>query len=373
MRLLYITDALAVYGGVERVLTQKVNWLAEHNYEVCVLTVNQGNNPLCYSLHQNVQYDDLDILYYRQYNFKGWRRWLKRHKLDYNFNKRLSDKLKDFAPDLIICARLDYVHNIIKVKGETSFVFESHSSCMCESFENDSFFRKIYMLYLKLSLKKADMIVALTEGDAVEWRRYSSHVCVIPNVVSLNPNSILSDCSSKSALFVGRYSNQKDIGSLLKIWSTVNNRYPEWQLNIYGGYGAEKQKWLNEIERCGANIVVHDSTSEIINKYKENSILLLTSKYEPFGLVLPEAMSCGIPVVAFDCPYGPQDIISDARDGFLIKDRNIPSFVEKVCLLIDDKELRRKMGKAGAQSARRYDKSQIMPVWDNLFKKLLKS
>ena len=84
-------------------------------------------------------------------------------------------------------------------------------------------------------------------------------------------------------------------------------------------------------------------------------------------------MSCGIPVVAFDCPYGPKDIISDAIDGFLIKDRDCLSFVDKVCLLIDDKYLRQKMGRAGVQSAHRYDKSQIMPMWDNLFKKLLKS
>ena len=96
----------------------------------------------------------------------------------------------------------------------------------------------------------------------------------------------------------------------------------------------------------------------------------MTSVYEPFGLVLPEAMSCGLPVVAFDCPYGPADIITDGQDGFLIKNRNINAFAEKVCLLIEDHELRKTMGQAGVLSAQRYDASRVMPMWKELFEHL---
>ena len=97
---------------------------------------------------------------------------------------------------------------------------------------------------------------------------------------------------------------------------------------------------------------------------------MLTSRYEPFGLVLPEAMSCGLPVVAFDCPYGPADIITDGKDGFLIKDRNISEFAEKVCMLMDNSELRKTMGLVGIQSSQRYDASLIMPKWKDLFEQL---
>ena len=109
----------------------------------------------------------------------------------------------------------------------------------------------------------------------------------------------------------------------------------------------------------------------ILEKYRENSILLLTSIYEPFGLVLPEAMSCGLPVVAFDCPYGPADIITDGVDGFLIKERDVNLFAEKVSLLMDDVNLRRTMGQAGIISAQRYTAERIMPEWKQLFDQMI--
>jgi len=100
-------------------------------------------------------------------------------------------------------------------------------------------------------------------------------------------------------------------------------------------------------------------------------MLLLTSVHEPFGLVLPEAMSCGLPVVSFDCPYGPADIISDGVDGFLVKDRNIRVFADRVCLLIENEELRVRMGREGITSSQRYKTGVIMPLWNSLFERLL--
>ena len=126
-----------------------------------------------------------------------------------------------------------------------------------------------------------------------------------------------------------------------------------------------KNKLLN------ANIHVHEPVLDILDKYKESSISLLTSQYEPFGLVLPEAMSCGLPVVAFDCPYGPADIITDGVDGFLVHNRSIEEFVDKVCLLMDNQELRVKMGKAGVISSHRYDANLIMPLWKQLFEQFI--
>ena len=100
-------------------------------------------------------------------------------------------------------------------------------------------------------------------------------------------------------------------------------------------------------------------------------MLLMTSLYEPFGLVLPEAMSCGLPVVAFDCPYGPADIITDGENGFLIEGRDINAYADKVCLLIENTELRQKMGQNAILSTRYYEKTNIMPQWESLFKKLV--
>ena len=97
-----------------------------------------------------------------------------------------------------------------------------------------------------------------------------------------------------------------------------------------------------------------------------SSMLLMTSIYEPFGLVLPEAMSCGLPVVAFDCPYGPAEIITDGVDGFLIKNRDVENFSNRVCQLIENKNLRIQMGQAAIKSSQRYKADKIMPQWKDL-------
>ena len=100
-------------------------------------------------------------------------------------------------------------------------------------------------------------------------------------------------------------------------------------------------------------------------------MLLLTSKFEPFGLVMPEAMSCGLPVVSFDCPYGPAEIITDGEDGFLIKNRDIHAFADKVCQLIENPPLRKEMGKQAIISSQRFSPEKIMPMWKQLFESIV--
>ena len=157
-------------------------------------------------------------------------------------------------------------------------------------------------------------------------------------------------------------SSDLNVGSLLHIWRLVHERYPDWCLHIYGGYGEEQDSILAKIKQMDANIQVHEATSNMMEKYRESSILLMTSSYEPFGLVLPEAMSCGLPVVAFDCPYGPADIITNGVDGFLVRNRDIQQFVDKVCLIIENEELRSEMGQNGIKAAERYKKDLIMSL-----------
>lgn len=372
MKILYICDALAIYGGIERVLIEKANWLVEHGgHEVCLLTVNQGAHPVSFPLHPDVTYVDLNIQFYQQYRLPFWKRLVKNRQLHRLFCERLSGRIRAMSPDIIDCTRLDFIRDVLKVKGTAPLVFESHSTRLASRFEEDGWLRRLHIWYLQLAVRKTQMVVALTNGDADEWRKLTPRVCVIPNVVHLNESGSYSDCTARSAIFVGRFSKQKDVGSLLRIWALVHQRHPDWCLHIYGGYGEDQDAILSDIKQMDANIQVHEPTSDIMERYKESSILLLTSRYEPFGLVLPEAMSCGLPVVAFDCPYGPAEIISDGTDGFLLSERNCEEFADMVCLLMDNMDLRAKMGKAGVAASKRYDISRMMPLWQRLFEKLV--
>lgn len=372
MKLLYVDNSLAIHGGLERVLTDKLNWLVEDGAcEVCLITANQGNRPIVFPLSPKVKYYDIGIMFHQVYRYSGWKRYhllLKLHRL---FRYQIAEMIHLFSPDIIVCTRLDCISDVIKVRGAIPVVYESHHSFLAYKFEKYSWLQRIRVKFWHHALKKVQMIIALTQGDALEWKKINPHVQVIPNVVHLNDMKIFSDCCAKSVIFVGRYSYQKNIQSLLQIWELISQRFPDWQLHIFGGYGDQNDIFQSNIN-IRNNIFIHPPTNAILEEYINSSILLMTSRFEPFGLVLPEAMSCGLPVVAFDCPYGPADIITDGIDGFLIKNRNIEEFVDKVCMLIEDKDLRHRIGMAGALSSQRYRADVVMPQWLDLFMQLSK-
>ena len=374
MRILYVTDALAIWGGLERVLVEKANYLATHDgNEVFMLTISQGEHPFPFPLDNKVTHVDLNIPFYTQYQYSGIRRLLSLRRLHRDCRKGIRQQLNYINPDAILCPRIEFVKDICKVKGDTPLVFESHSSFWTSRFERAGLLRRLHTWWMNQSAKQAQAVVTLTEGDAAAWKKVNNHVFVIPNVVHLNEKDVYSNVDAKSAVFVGRLSRQKNIGCLLSIWQLVRQRHPDWQLHVYGEKGDIEEPLWQQLHEEGNGITVHSPTTEILNVYQQHAMLLLTSRYEPFGMVLPEAMSCGLPVVAFDCPYGPADIITNGVDGFLVGNRDIQQFVDKVCLLIENEKLRREMGQNGIKAAERYKEDMIMSLWNNLLEKLLYS
>ena len=371
MRILYVTDALAIWGGLERVLVEKANYLATHNgNEVFMLTISQGDHPFPFPLDNLVAHVDLNIPFYTQYQYSGIRRLLSLRRLHRDCRKGIRQQLNYINPDVILCPRIEFVKDICKVKGDTPLAFESHSSFWTSRFERAGLLRRLHTWWMNQSAKQAQAVVTLTEGDAAAWKKVNNHVFVIPDVVHLNEKDVYSNVDAKSAVFVGRLSRQKNIGCLLSIWQLVRQRHPDWQLHVYGEKGDIEEPLWQQLHEEGNGITVHSPTTEILNVYQQHAMLLLTSRYEPFGMVLPEAMSCGLPVIAFDCPYGPADIITDDMDGFLVKDWDIMSFADKVCLLMENQDLRQQMGQAAIRSSQRYRSDRIMSVWQELFESL---
>lgn len=361
---------MANWGGTERILVDKMNYLADvYGYDVYMVTCNQGNHPIPFPLSNKVHFQDLDINFYHEYRYKGLKRLFVRYKLKRLYRKRLKSYISQIKPDIIICVKIFLFGFILRVKGNIPVIIESHSSCKQFQYEVKNPIKNLRDKIYISQASKAQHIVALTDGDANDWKRINPNVSVIPNIVHLNEEGKFSDCHSKSVIFVGRFSMQKDIATLIKIWKIVNEKYPDWKLHIYGGYGELYEELHTIIETSNLNIYVHEPTLDIFKEYINSSILLLTSIYEPFGLVIPEAMSCGLPIVSFDCPYGPADIITDSVDGFLIPNRDIELFAEKVCLLISDEQLRKKMGNAGIIASQRYRDSLIMPKWDSFLRR----
>lgn len=369
MKILYIFRSLAVWGGIERILVDKMNYMVEHyGMVVYFLTSDQGSHPIIYHLSDRVRLEDLGVCFYQQYRFYGLRRLMVAWKMNRQYRHMLGERLQIIQPDLIVCTTADKIGVIGKLKGNAPLVVESHSICSRTLDHGRTWLqKKLYRHCFLRHLSKADMVVALTEGDAKEWQKYHSQVTVIPNFIHPHGEHI-SDCSAKKAIFVGRFDYQKRAQDAIRIWKKVRECHPDWTLDIYGD--GDMYQEVCSLAASVGGIVIHQPTPNIFEAYQECSFLISTSLYEPFGLVIPEAMSCGLPVVAFDCPYGPVDIITDGVDGFLIKERNVKMYAKKVSLLIDDVKLRQTMGHASIISTRRFSTEHIMPEWKRLFEQI---
>ena len=177
MKILYLTDSLAVWGGIERVLGDKMNYLASSGgYDVYVVTTDQGEHPIPYPLDKRVHVRDLNIRYHQKYHYNGFKRIQNDLELRRLFLKRLKDTIADIFPDLIIGIRLESIDTIIKAKGNIPLVCESHSLYNAYRYEDTTIWNRLRFLFSRQKIRKANCIVALTEGDANDWRKVNRNV-----------------------------------------------------------------------------------------------------------------------------------------------------------------------------------------------------
>ena len=171
---------------------------------------------------------------------------------------------------------------------------------------------------------------------------------------------------------VGRYNDAKGYDYLIPAWEIVHERHPDWILNVYGSGELHDQvvEWIRD-RQLEDTIILHEPVDDIMDKYMESSICVLSSRYEGFSLVILEAMACGVPVVSFDCPHGPRNIIMHGEDGLLVEYLNSQALADGLCQLIENEELRKRFGSNARKNIRRFSQDTIMSQWDSLFHKLI--
>jgi glycosyltransferase involved in cell wall biosynthesis len=216
---------------------------------------------------------------------------------------------------------------------------------------------------------KFDKFVVLTNSNKDEWN--NKNCVVIANPLSFYPEQSSSQENPK-VIVVGTHSYNKGYDLLLQAWAKISIMHPDWSLNIYGKIDND-QTFVKLSEQLGTvnSVRFFSPISQIQEAYLDASIMVLSSRTEGFGMVLIEAMACGLPCISFDCPSGPGDIIDHNHDGYLLQNGNVDAMTQKIMLLIDDTTLRKKMGLLAKQNAKRYLPENILPEWDKLFKELL--
>jgi len=195
---------------------------------------------------------------------------------------------------------------------------------------------------------------------------------VVPNSYPFYPDEP-SKCTNKQVIMVGRYNDAKGYDYLIDAWEIVHKRCPDWTLQVYGSgeYYNQVVKWIDE-RNLGNSIILHEPTGQIMDKYLESSICVMSSRYEGFPMVLLEAMACGVPCVAFDCPYGPRNIIRNEEDGLLVEYLNSQALADGISRLIQDEDLRKRFGRQARDNVKRFSKESIMSQWEKVFTSVAK-
>ena len=377
MKIIYALEAVNLSGGYDRIIIEKANYLAEHGCDVIIAVTSHALAKPYYSISNQVRVVDFGLDFHKQYGHNLlYRAWIY-FSMMYRYRRLLRDFLYSEKPDVVITTlgrEIDFITDIhdgsVKI-GESHIAKEyvRNLHLMEQRGGVQRLIAKYWRSKLDKNVGKLDALVLLTQHDADSWRDITKTV-VIPNSIPFYPQQA-SDCDNKQVIFVGRYNEQKGLEYLVKTWEGVYQKHKDWILHMYGE-GEQKSMLNHLIQEAGLEniIIVHEPTIQIMEKYLESSMFLLTSRFEGLPMVLIEAMACGLPIVSFDCPWGPADVIRDGEDGFLVEYLNTDEAVERVCQLIENPELRKTMGANARVNIQRYSRDIVMKKWMDLFHNL---
>ena len=314
----------------------------------------------------------------------GWRGWVRRrirklpsflvHPEEWAFSassprgdRRLIRKLRSLEPGVLITTRpalnaiaAQFAPDNVLVVGQEHLNFRAHRPGLA---------RQIERRYGGL-----DALVVLTDADRHDYEEVlaGSHTRIarIPNAVPKLPGKPR-DERQKVVVAAGRLTWQKGFDLLIDAYVPIAREHPDWQLRIYGD-GNRAQRLRRRILRHGVynNVFLMGATQRLGEFMSRASLFALSSRYEGFGMVIVEAMSKGLPVVSFDCPRGPSEIIEPGRDGVLVAPQDVAGMTQALLELIGDADKRARYGAAAVEKAQQFEIGEIGAQWESLLAEL---
>lgn len=335
MNITFIIASLEGLGGTNRVATLLANGLSSY-HEITILSRYSIKNT--YPLSSEVK--DL------KFTGNNW-----------SFLKQSKDYVDNVKPDIVVIHTMSKLTPALLATGIKAKVIWSFEHTAYD-FHNWKYKLLRRLLYFKLS-----KVLTLTQSDKLHYIGLSHCVSMVGNPSPLEISDKVYDNSSKTIVSLGRLAHEKGYDLLIEAWAQIEQNYPKWSLAIYGD-GEEQDKLKKMIaDRHLKNIILKGVTCDVKAVYDNASFYVMSSRYEGFGMVLIEAQSRGLPVVSFDCPSGPAEILHHDIDGILVQNGSAPALAEAMIKMIGNPQLRQAMSRQALQSAESYHLDKVVEKW----------
>lgn len=373
MRILYCLDGTYNSGGKERIIIGKANQLAKMGYEVAILTSEQMGKGDFFSLEGVKRYDS-DVNFSETNTSNILSKTIKTLQKRKQYHTYLKAITEEFRPDVIISTFGYEIGVVANFSFKGKKILESH---FAKNFRLQRNRKGVWGLIDRYKTKqderyvgKYDKFVCLTKESLNHWKAYTKDLTVISNFIEKRTTTP-AKLKNKKVIAVGRLTHLKGYDRMIKAWGMVTSLHPDWILEIYGEgeLREELQSQIND-NSLSERIKLQGALKDIHSKYLESSIFVMTSHAEGFGIVIVEAMEAGLPIVSFDFPCGPKDLVKNGENGILVRNGDIDGLAEAIIKLIKSEELRVRMGREAYNNSKQYYQEEIMGQWDQLFKSL---
>lgn len=359
MKIAYLLNHLDEHGGIEKIASQKINaWIELYGYDVVLIVKKKEAEHFVYKVHQNC------IVYNLGINNSAGRSYLKNLQNYFSLYKQLTAILNQEKIDIVFTTLTSIDSLIIPfVERTVPKVLEFHHSGI--------FLPKKSWKLKKHLIEKYDAVVVLNKDE--EQYYGLSNLSVIPNFVSLQNMETVSQ-KKNIIISAGRIDPIKQFDHMIDIWSMLVHDHQDWQFHIYGNGSAKEQlklQLLIEEKGLHQSFRIFNATDQLPEKLSEASIFVQTSKSECLPMVLLEAMSKNIPIISYDSPNGPRNIITDTYDGVLVHLNDKISFAKKLNELIINECERNRLVSNQPAKVEKFSKKRVMELWNNLVLKLI--